>query len=42
MNNNKENNSKNILFSPISNKILSKKDVWPLSKYIKTFFELNT
>ena len=40
MNNNKENNSKNILFSPISNKILSKKDVWPLSKYIKTFFEL--
>jgi len=39
-NNNKGNNTENILFSPITKKKLTYDDIWPLSKYIKTFFEL--
>ena len=31
---------KDILISPLNNKIISYKDLWPLSKYLKTFFEL--
>ena len=32
--------TKDILISPINNKNISYEDLWPLSKYLKTFFEL--
>ena len=40
--NNKQNknNKKNILISPLIHKKITSKDLWPLSKYIKYFFNL--
>ena len=38
--NNKKCATKEILISPIDNKRISYENIWPLSKYLKTFFEL--